>query len=117
MSVTIKGSMEFLKPAQVLYSNPQAIEVLANEIVSNMAEASIDMICDGGPNEYPTRESIENCLEGLPEMGVDFVRDAMRELEEKLIARLQTMRVKPTVKAIQFDTNGYSDVSVDVECV
>ena len=117
MSVTIKGSMEFLKPGQVLYSNPQAIEVLANEIVSNMAEASIDMICDGGEREYPTKQSIESCLEGLPEMGIDFVRDALRELEEKLIARLQTMQIKPTVKAIQFDTNGYSDVEVDIECI
>lgn len=117
MSVTIKGSMEFLKPGQVLYSNPQAIEVLANEIVSNMAEASIDMICDGGPNEYPTKSSIEDCLQGLPDMGIDFVRDAMHELEEKLIARLQAMQVKPTVKAIHFDDKGYSDVEVDVECI
>jgi hypothetical protein len=117
MSVTIKGSMEFLKPGQVLYSNPQAIEVLANEIVSSMAEASIDMILDGGPSEYPSKQSIENCLMGLPDMGIDFVRDAIRELEEKLIARLQTMQVKPTVKAIHFDDTGYSDVEVDVECV
>lgn len=117
MSVTIKGTMEFLKPGQVLYSNPMAIEVLANEIVSNMAEASIDMICDGGPSEYPTKQNIEDCLQGLPEMGIDFVRDAIRELEEKLIARLQTMQVKPKVKEIHFDDKGYSDIVVDVECV
>ena len=116
MSVTISG-IEFVKPSQVLYANPAAIDALAREIVSTMAEASIDMICDGGENEYPTKQSIEDCLQGLPEMGVDFVRDAIRELEEKLIARLQTMQVKPTVKAIHFDAKGYSDVEVDVECV
>ena len=116
MSVTISG-IEFVKPGQVLYSNPAAIDALAREIVSNMAEASIDMICDGGPSEYPSKSSIEDCLQGLPEMGIDFVRDAIRELEEKLIARLQTMQVKPSVKAIHFDDKGYSDVEVDVECI
>ena len=116
MSVSISG-IEFVKPGQVLYSNPAAIDALAREIVSNMAEASIDMICDGGPSEYPSKASIEDCLQGLPEMGVDFVRDAIRELEEKLIARLQTMQVKPKVKAIHFADKGYSDVEVDVECV
>lgn len=116
MTVTVKGQMEFLKPSQVLYSNPVAIEVLVNEIITNMAEASIDMICDAGEKEYPTKGSIEDCLLGLPEMGIDFVRDALRELEEQLIERLQSVRVKPTVTAIQFDTNGYSDVTVDIEC-
>ena len=116
MSVSISG-IEFVKPCQVLYSNPAAIDALAREIVSNMAEASIDMICDGGPSEYPSKTSIENCLQGLPEMGVDFVRDAIRELEEKLIARLQTMQIKSTVKAIHFEAEGYKDVEVDVECI
>lgn len=117
MSVTVKGTMEFLKPGQVLYSNPLAIETLVNEIVTNMAEASIDMICDGGPSEYPNKQSIEDCLSGCADMGMDFLEDALAELREKLVARLQAVQVKPVVKAIHFDDNGYSDISVDIEIV
>ena len=117
MSVTVKGTMEFLKPSQVLYSNPAAIESLVTEIVTNMAEASIDMICDGGEREYPTKASIEDCLQGLPEMGIDFVRDALRELEDKLVARLLAVRVKPSVTGIKFSERGYEDVEVDIELV
>ena len=117
MSVTVKGTMEFLKPSQVLYANPLAIEVLVNEIVSNMAEASIDMICDGGPTEYPNKASIEDCLSGCADMGMDFLEDMLAELREKLVARLQSVKVKPVVKAIHFDAEGYSDVEVDIEIV
>jgi hypothetical protein len=116
MSVTIKGAMEFLKPSQVLYSNPLAIEVLANEIVSSMVESSIDMICDM-PSEYPNKQTIEDCLAGAADMGVDFVNDAIEELREKLLKRLQEVQVKPTVKAIHFSEKGYSDIEVDIELV
>jgi hypothetical protein len=113
MSVTVTG-IEFVKPSQVLYSNPAAIESLVAEIVTNMAEASIDMICDGGPSEYPNKASIEDCLSGCADMGVDFVEDAINELREKLLARLRTVQVKPVVKAIHFDEKGYSDIAVDI---
>lgn len=117
MAITVRGSLEFIKPEQLLYSNPTAVESMVTAIVINMAEASIDMICDAGDSEYPTKKSIEDCLEGVPEMGIDFVRDAIRELEDKLIARLQTVRVKPSVTAIKFSERGYEDVEVDIDLI
>jgi hypothetical protein len=116
MSVSITG-IEFVKPSQVLYSNPGAIESLVREIILSMTEASIDMICDGGPSEYPNKQTIEDCLSSAADMGVDFVNDAVEELREKLIKRLQEVKVKPVVKAIHFDEKGYSDVAVDIELV
>jgi hypothetical protein len=115
MSVSVSG-IDFVKPSQVLYSNPHAIDVLVREILSNMAEASIDMICDM-PSEYPTKQSIEDCLQGVADMGTDFINDAIEELREKLLKRLQEVQVKPVVKAIHFNEKGYSDIEVDIELV
>lgn len=116
MSVTVTG-IEFVKPSQVLYANPAAIDSLVREIIVNMAEASIDMVCDGGPSEYPNKASIEDCLSGCADMGVDFVEDVINELRDKLLARLRTAQVKPIVKAIHFDEKGYSDIAVDIDIV
>ena len=117
MSVTVKGTMEFLKPTQVLSANPLAVEVLVNEIVTSMAEGSIDMVCDGGPAEYPTKQDIESCLGGCADMGIDFVEDMINELRDKLVARLRAVQIKPVVKEIHFDAEGYSDIVVDIEIV
>ena len=116
MSITISG-IDFVKPGELLYSSPRAIDILVREIVSSMAESSIDLICDAGPTEYPTKASIEDCLSGCGDMGVDFVEDMINELRDKLVARLQAVKVKPVVKEIHFDEKGYSDVVVDIELV
>lgn len=116
MSITISG-IDFVKPGELLYANPRAVDILVREIVSSMAESSIDMICDAGESEYPTKKSIEDCLSGCADMGVDFVEDMINELRDKLVARLKAVQVKPTVKSIQFDAKGYSDVMVDIEVV
>lgn len=116
MSITISG-IDFVKPGEVLYANPRAIDILVREIVSNMAESSIDMICDAGESEYPNKASIESCLTGCADMGIDFIEDMIVELRDKLVARLQAVQVKPVVKAIRFDAKGYSDVEVDIEVV
>lgn len=113
MSVTITG-VEFVKPSQVLYSNPAAIDSLTREILCNMAEASIDMICDAGDKEYPTKADIEGCLNGVAEMGIDFINDAIEELRNKLIKSLQTVQVKASVKSIKFSERGYEDIEVDL---
>ena len=113
MSVSITG-VELVKPSQVLYSSPAAIDSLTREILCNMAEASIDMICDAGDKEYPTKADIESCLNGVADMGIDFINDAIEELREKLLKRLQTVQVKASVKSIKFSERGYEDIEVDL---
>ena len=113
MSVSITG-VELIKPSQVLYSSPAAIDSLTREILCNMAEASIDMICDAGDKEYPTKADIEGCLNGIADMGIDFVDDMINDLREKLVRRLQTVQVKASVKSIKFSERGYEDIEVDL---
>lgn len=114
MSVTISG-LDHIKPTEVLYANPRAIDVLARMIVADMVESSIDLICDGGPIEYPTREAIEDCLVGAPEMGIDMLDDMINGLRDALVKRLTEAQIRPRVKSIQFDEKGYSDIEVDIE--
>ena len=114
MSVSITG-IDFIKPSQVLYSNPRAIDILAREIVVSMVECSIDLICDAGPKEYPTKEDIESTLAGAPEMGLDMIDDMVEGLREALVKRLTTAQIRPVVKTIHFNEKGYKDIEVDVE--
>lgn len=117
MTISIEKT-EFIRPEQFLYASSTTIDAIAKAIVASMTEASIDMICDGGATEYPTRESIEECLSGTPDMGVDFVNDMFDELKQSVIDRLQNINVKAKVLSIRFDDNGHYDdveVKLDVE--
>ena len=107
-----------LRAEEVLYPGEKTVKALARAVIASMLEASIDMICDAGEEEYPTRKTIEDCLSGTPDMGVDFINDTFDELKQRVIKELLNSNVKAQVLSIRFDEHGHYDdveVKVDVE--
>lgn len=114
MTICIKG-IEFVKPSELVYARPAAIDAVVRTVVADMVEASIDMICDGGQQEYPTKRDIEACLSGANTMAIDFINDAFDEVKAAIIKQLEQVQVKANVTAIKFDNTDYSDIVVDIE--
>lgn len=86
----------------ILCSTSAAIDEVARSAILNAVESAIDMIIDC-PDEYSTKQEIEDCLSGVNEMALDFVEDAIDEFKQKLLAKLRNGKVAVKVTAMHFD--------------
>jgi hypothetical protein len=106
---------ETVKTNGVLYSQPESIRRLAIMMMVNAAEANIDMVSDM-PEEYESKQEIENAFQALNEQALDMFEDHIADLRRSLESFLQSAKVTAKVRRLDYDKDGkLSDITLDID--
>lgn len=106
-----------LDATKLIYAYDDEINQLAINMMKNMAEANIEMVCDMA-EEYPTKQDIERVFEGLHDQAIDTVEDMFDELKTKLLARLQTIKYTAKVRQLEYTEMGkLNEITIKLDIV
>jgi len=113
--IVVEHGVDTVKTDSVLYSNPEAIRKLAIRLMANAAEANTDMVCDM-PEEYESKQEIENAFQALNEQALDMLEDHIADLRLSLDKFLQGAKVTARVRRLDYNKEGkLADITLDID--
>lgn len=115
MSVVFKKQDRLFKASDVLWSKPELVNAIVEQMLLNQTEAFIDMMIDMQSTEPVTRESVNTTLAGVKDSAGDFFSDMIHDLENSVRQRLAEVNYGAAVTGLKFDLAGdITDIEVDV---
>lgn len=97
---------------QAMFHDENLIKKLAVQLVGNQVEAHLDMIVDGGSEEYKTFKEVDVCIQGAASTIEEYVEDALEEFRNSLFAAIG--KVKIETKSVMLKPNNEVDADVHV---
>ena len=115
MSVVFNQGQQTFKAQDVLWSKPQLINAIIEQVLISQTEAFIDMLVDMQATDPISRESVNATLAGVKDSASDFLGDMLYDLEQRLRARLAEANYGAAVTGLKFDLAGdVTDIEVDI---
>lgn len=108
-------NIENLRTSNIFYSNKESIRKMALMLMVNLSEGAVDMVCDM-PEEYTTKEKIEECFNNVHEQALDLLDDYIFNLKQTLEAELKAMKYTSRVRRLDYSKTGeLEDITVEIE--
>ena len=115
MSVVYNKQNQLFKVSDVLWSKPELVNAIVEQMLLNQTEAFIDMMIDMQDSDPVTRETVNNTLQGVKDSAGDFFSDMIGDLERSVRARLAEVNYGAAVTGLKFDLAGdITDIEVDI---
>ncbi len=113
--IVFEDGLETVKTNGVLYSQPDTVRKMAIMLMVNAAEANTDMVCDM-PEEYESKQEIENAFQALNEQALDMLEDHIADLRLSLDKFLRSAKVTARVRRLDYDKEGkLADITLDID--
>ena len=113
--INYEAIADMIKTTGVLYSQPESIRRLAIMMIVNAAEANTDMVLDM-PEEYESKQEIENAFQALNEQALETLEDHIADLRLSLDKFLRSAKVTAQVRRLDYNKEGkLEDITLDID--
>lgn len=109
------NAVPVIETSKMFYMCRETLSRIAAQAIADSATAAVEMILDTPPDEYTTKEEIDEVLAGLRDQAAEFMLETINDLRTVLISQIYSADFTATVRALKYTPDGVlNDIDVDV---